>query len=235
MNIYPQTADLRLEYKRFLKERKDLRGDEEKWLLLLDSKQIQDRICEIATYLDKKFEGTDIVVVGILKGAAWFMVDITRQLTIPYSTYFLKASSYENEQTQSSEVKIESKIEKSKFEGRTVILLDELFDNGKTLHSVKKSLEDLGIIDIYTCTFFVKDRPIESPCLFPLPNLYGYLIPNIWVNGYGLDDKQEKRGWPILCACPKSDIAPKTIDDEIFDSEEKYQAVIDRVHASRPF
>jgi hypothetical protein len=107
-----------------------------------------------------------------------------------------------------------------KFEGKKVILLDELFDNGTTLHQVKqKLLQELNKSeeDIFTCTLFRKAKPTS----WPAPDLWGIDIPDVWVVGYGLDDAQEKRGWPHLYACPKLPEIPKTDADRIFDSPEE--------------
>lgn len=75
--------------------------------------------------------------------------------------------------------------------------------------------------DIFTCTLFRKDKPSE----YPQPDLFGLSIPDVWVVGYGLDDAQEKRGWPRLYACPKLENIPRTDGDKLFDSEDDLKNV----------
>lgn len=193
------------------------------WKLLLTEEEINKINDYVAKTINEKFIGQNIVVASILKGAVYFTVDLTRRLTIPYSLYFIEASSYKNKQTQSEELELLSKIIPSKFEGKKVILIDELFDNGLTLHQVKNKLlsevPSLVSDDIYTCVLFKKDKEVKHP----LPDLSGFPnLPNVWVVGYGLDDKQEKRGWKHLFAVPKSEGVVKHEHDKLFESSEYY-------------
>lgn len=215
----------------FLANRKDLRDVDvaSKWKLLLTKDQINKAVSHCAKEIERVFEGEEFVVVCILKGCVYFFVDLTRNLTIPYSTYFIEASSYHDSQTQSETVELLSVLVPKKFEGKKVILLDELFDSGTTLQLVKEKLmEDLGksADDIYTCTLFIKQT--ETPASRPLPDLYGIALPDVWVVGYGLDDAQEKRGWEYLYGVPKAiESIPKTKDDAMFDSEEVYKSCLE--------
>ena len=209
----------------FLEEHKNEDRDSttQNWKLLITEKEINIINDYVADVINKKFVGKNIVIASILKGAVYFTVDLTRRLTIPYSLYFLEASSYKNKQTQCEELELLSKIVPSKFEGKTVILIDELFDNGLTLHQVKNKLlsevTSLKESDIFTCVLFKKDKETK----YPSPDLIGFdILPNVWVVGYGLDDKQEKRGWKHLFAVPKSDGIPKNSDDNLFDDPDYY-------------
>ena len=209
----------------FLYEHKheDRDSSTKNWKLLITEKEINDINDYVASVINKKFIGKNIVIASILKGAVYFTVDLTRRLTIPYSLYFLESSSYKNKQTQCEELELLSKIVPSKFEGKTVILIDELFDNGLTLHQVKnKLLEEVPTLkatDIFTCVLFKKNKEIK----YPSPDLIGFdMLPNVWVVGYGLDDKQEKCGWKHLFAVPKSDGILKHPHDDLFDDPDYY-------------
>jgi hypothetical protein len=110
----------------------------------------------------------------------------------------------------------------------TVVLLDELYDNGKTLQSVKEALyksEELALEekDIFTCTLFKKEKDTQAS--YRLPDLYGMDVPDVWLVGYGLDDCQEKRGWNCLFAIPKIDGIPKGPLDEMFEDTDAGRAV----------
>eukprot|EP01104_Vermistella_antarctica_P012681 TRINITY_DN3715_c0_g1_i1.p1 TRINITY_DN3715_c0_g1~~TRINITY_DN3715_c0_g1_i1.p1 ORF type:complete len:274 (+),score=79.68 TRINITY_DN3715_c0_g1_i1:120-824(+) len=210
--------------KEFFAGRKDMTEDVAKnWKLLLSYDEIQRSVEYCAKEINRRFEGQDIVVACILKGCVYFFVDLTRHLTIPYSTYFIEASSYLNEQTQSEEVELLSKLVPSKFKGKKVVLLDELYDNGKTLFQVKQKLLESGLglkeEDVFTCTLLKKMK--ENP-QYPLPDLVGVdTIPEVWLVGYGLDDRQEKRGWKHVFAIPKVDGIPTVEADKIFDDNEE--------------
>jgi len=208
----------------FLSGRKDLRGEEAKtWKLLLSYDEIKTGVLKLANKIDTQFAGKDIVLVCILKGCVYFFVDLTRAITIPYSTYFIEASSYCNSQTQQDKVELLSVIVPSKFKNKTVILVDELFDNGRTLNCLRAALIDpenkldLTADRIFTVTLFSKIKLTR----YRPPDLVAIALPDIWVVGYGLDDKQEKRGWPHLYGVPKEDGVEKVTADKIFENNEE--------------
>ena len=201
----------------FLENRKDLRNVnvKDEWRLILKEEQIQQHVNECANKINELFEGKEIILVCILKGAVWFFSDLTKKLVIPYSTYFIEASSYKNSQIQAETIEILSVLNPKKFEGKHVILIDELYDNGTTLEHIKKAISEKTSTkydDIFTCTLFKKNKPISHPDACKL-DLYGCFVPNVWLVGYGLDDQQEKRGWTQLWAAPKSEGIEKTEDD----------------------
>lgn len=207
----------------FLSKRQDLRNDTiaSDWRMVLTETEIRKCVTKCANRINREFAGKDIILTCILKGAAYFFVDLSRELTIPHSTYFIEASSYLNSQTQSEEVKILSQIVPSKFKDRHVILVDELFDSGQTLTKICEAVHQAAEVPmnmITTCTLFKKIRPDVKTN----PDIFGIAVPNVWYVGYGLDHNQEKRGWTYLFACPKCHGIEKGPDDEIFNSKEKY-------------
>lgn len=208
----------------FLANRQDLRNVDvqNEWKLLLTKKEIKKCIRKCARVIQTKFTGKDFVLTYILKGAAYFFVDLSREITIPHSIYSIEASSYHNSQTQDEQVKVFSdRIVPSKFTGKKVVLIDELYDSGKTIEQVKQTIHEkagVPLEDIFTCTLFNKNKTKK-------PDLYGIDVPNVWLVGYGLDDNQEKRNWTYLYACPKCSNLPKTPEDKIFDDEEFYKMV----------
>jgi len=211
------------DYLNFLAGRQDLRGVDvvKDWRLIMTPKEIEYQVKRCAKIIDEKFAGKNVIVVNVLKGATYFFVDLTRELTIPYSSYHIEASSYHDKQTQTEQVKLSSEINPDKFKGKDVILLDELYDNGNTLENVRQlicTIAGVPLDRIFTCTAFRKNKHTTQP----QPDLYGITVPDVWLVGYGLDDKQEKRGWPYLVACPKEDGVPKTNDDAIFTNDVAY-------------
>jgi len=222
--------ELKKTHEEFFLDRKDLRGSahiKESWRLLLTFNEIQQFVQKVADELNTKLEGKEIIACCLLKGCVYFFVDLTRKLKIPYSTYFIEVSSYHS-QKQGDYVQIASQIVPSKFAGKKVLLIDELYDNGATMDHVKQLLlnnKELNLAneDIYTCTLFRKKKKVNA---FPPPDFVGCDgMPDIWVVGYGLDDMQEKRGWQHLYACPKIEGIPKESDDKIFEDNEEAQHV----------
>lgn len=198
------------------------------WKLLVTMDEIGKANQRLADQINTQFKGKNLIIVCVLKGAVYFFVDLTRMLTVDHSQYFIEASSYKNAQTQSEEVELLSKIIPSKFENKTVLLLDELFDNGATMFHVKQKIIQTTTVkeeDIYTCTLFKKDKETN----YPPPDLFGLSICNVWVVGYGLDDKQTKRQWVNLYAVPKPPTMTKEEDDQLFEDEVYYKQVRDKI------
>lgn len=179
--------------------------------------EIEDCISKCAERLNFLFENKKVVLVCILKGAVFFYVDLVRKLTMPYSCYFIGASSYSNGQNAGT-VKISTLIEPSKFVGREIIIIDELYDNGHTLQAVKEALyKQVSVPSIFTCTLFWKDSKGSGP------DLWGAIVPDVWLVGYGLDNNQEDRGLTDLWACPKEKGIPESKDDQIFTDINAYK------------
>jgi hypoxanthine phosphoribosyltransferase len=188
------------------------------WKMLLSQETIDAMVAKLARYISTAAIATKpLVIVAILKGAFIFCADLCKKLTIPYKVYFLEASSYRG-QTQ-GEVKFASEIVPEKLKGHHILLLDELFDNGHTMATMRRTLlqhEELELDekDITTCVLFQKNSGTQ----LPLPDIVGFSnMPNVWYVGYGLDDNGEKRGWPHLFAVPKAADVPRTADDDLFE------------------
>lgn len=206
----------------FLKDRLDLRGVDvlKEWRLLLTNEQIMQAVQKCAEHLNQKFQHQEIVIVPILKGAICFVSDLMKHLIVPTTLYTIQASSYHDAQSQQPELEVIGMINPTKFQGRQVVLVDTLFDNGFTLASVREHLMANGVDgkDIFTCTLFKKEKVTE----YPPPDHFALIVPDVWLVGYGLDDRQEKRGWPMLYACPKGLGVPRSEGDRIFESEQAY-------------
>ena len=114
-----------------------------------------------------------------------------------------------------------------------MVLIDELYDSGTTLNAVIEDLSDrIDTGHITIVTLFKKER---SQNQHQQPDFYGVLVPDVWLVGYGLDDRQEKRGWPVVYACPKATELEKTVDDALFDNDAVYlEHVIAIMAQTRP-
>jgi len=108
--------------------------------LILTKEEIDLGVLRVAKEIEQRFTGERIVICGILKGAFVFLTDLCRALKRPYSCYFVEASSYGGGQQQSDSVELLSRIVPSKFEGRKIVLVDELLDNGHTMHAMLQHL-----------------------------------------------------------------------------------------------
>uniref|UniRef100_A0A7S1A704 Phosphoribosyltransferase domain-containing protein n=1 Tax=Noctiluca scintillans TaxID=2966 RepID=A0A7S1A704_NOCSC len=192
--------------------------------LILTREEIETGVRIAAHRIETWSKGERIVIVAILKGAFMFLSDLCRALTRPYSVFFAQASSYGNERSQSKTLAISSDVESRKFcdastkKPHKIVIIDELLDNGKTMHDVKTHFlsclsETHTERDILTACLFEKERARDLPSsdITPIKKL-----PDLWLVGYGLDDRGTKRGWVDLFAMPKVKIA-ETIDKDDVD------------------
>ena len=191
----------------------------EGYVKIVDRQVIRVSREKLADTITDKFFGKDVVLVCILKGAAYFTIDLSRvleQRNLLHSIYFIEASSYNN-QTQQEDVDLLSTIVSEKLVGKHVVLLDELYDNGKTMNSIKQHIINLGT-SITTCVMFQKNGKLQQ---YELPDLVGMMVPNVWIVGYGLDDNGLYRGLSDLYAKPKDRTTAYTSDDwRIFINKE---------------
>merc|ERR1719498_2177235 len=196
--------------------------DHRHYRLILTKEEIDAGVRICAHRLETWCKGERIILVGILKGAYMFMSDLCRALTRPYSVFFVEASSYKDGRTQ-GECQVASHINASKFvdpptkKPHKVILVDELLDNGKTmqdmkLHFLEKLKDTHTEDDIPTVCLMSKKRERTSPeaDITGIPGL-----PDLWLVGYGLDDRGTKRGWTELFAVPKVKLVDSIEEDEV--------------------
>eukprot|EP00929_Paragymnodinium_shiwhaense_P083659 TRINITY_DN4465_c0_g1_i1.p1 TRINITY_DN4465_c0_g1~~TRINITY_DN4465_c0_g1_i1.p1 ORF type:complete len:482 (-),score=141.18 TRINITY_DN4465_c0_g1_i1:504-1949(-) len=196
--------------------------DVRRYKLILAREEIEACVKMVAHRVETWAKGERIILVGILKGAFMFMSDLCRALVRPYSVYFVEASSYKDGKTQGN-MEISATLSASKFMDATskkphkIVLIDELLDNGKTMQDMKmyflKMLDKTHTEkDIVTCCLFSKKRERQWPeaDITGIPNL-----PDLWLVGYGLDDRGTKRGWTDLFAMPKVKIVDAIEKEEI--------------------
>jgi hypoxanthine phosphoribosyltransferase len=182
------------------------------WIEVLTQKQIKTAVKKLAFILDEKYKNQDIVLVCILKGAVYFFTDLSREMKTEHSEYHLECSSYKSGQKQ-GELEILSVIQKDKFKGKKVILVDELFDNGKTMFEVKREISKRAEIDmnsIFTVALMKKNKAVDYDI-----DLFGVVVPNSWLVGYGLDHDQKMRNLKSVWAVPKKSDDMLTADDLI--------------------
>lgn len=196
--------------------------EKHRYRLILTHEEIEVGVRLVAHRIEKWAKGERVVLVGILKGAFMFVSDLCRALVRPYSVFFVEASSYKDARVQSG-LQISADLAGTKFLDATtrkphkIVLIDELLDNGKTMQEMKQYF--LGQLsethtdnDILTVCLFSKQRPRE----YPDADITGISnLPDIWLVGYGLDDRGTKRGWTELFAIPKVKIVETNDKEEV--------------------
>lgn len=163
---------------------------------LISEKDIAEKVAAMGSLISKDFKDKDFMVVSVLKGSFIFTADLVRNIDLPLEIAFISASSYEGETTTSSgNLKIRCDIDIS-VENKTVLLVEDIIDTGLTISRLKEYLYKKGAECVKICTIFDKPdrRKIEVDV-----DYCGFIIPNEFVVGYGLDYNNKYRNLKNLC------------------------------------
>ncbi|MHB0867639.1 MAG: hypoxanthine phosphoribosyltransferase [Thermoleophilia bacterium] len=170
--------------------------------ILLEEEQISARVSELAAEITADYEGRDPLLICVLKGAVFFMADITRQITIPCEIDFMAVSSYGSATDSSGVVRILKDLEAT-IEGRHVIIVEDIVDSGLTLSYLRKNLHARNPASVEVCTLLTKPsrRKVEIDCRYT-----GFEIPDKFVVGYGLDYDERYRNLRFIAALPEESL-----------------------------
>lgn len=164
--------------------------------VVIDEKTIAGRVSELAAAVSRDYEGKDLVLVGVLKGAVIFLADLLRRLTIPAAVDFIHASSY-GMGTSSSRTVIIKKDLDTDVNGRHVLLVDGIIDTGETLGQIQELISRKGPASVAAVVLLDKRsrRTVDIPLAY-----VGFEIPDRFVVGYGMDRAEQDRGLPYISA-----------------------------------
>lgn len=163
--------------------------------ILLTEEQIQEKVKELAAILSKEYAGKDPIFVGVLKGVVVFFADLVRNVDIPCEIDFMSISSYSGTtSTGRTEIRKDLSVD---IKGRHVIILEDIFDTGTSLTFTCNHLLNKQPASLKVCTFL--DKPERrKPGVTLKPDYTGYVIPNKFVVGYGLDYNEHYRNLPYI-------------------------------------
>jgi len=162
--------------------------------VLIDEESLQRRIVELGEEISADYGGRDLLLVGVLKGAVFFLADLMRSLTIPCEIDFMAISSYGASTDSSGVVRILKDLDIN-IEGRDVLVVEDIIDSGLTLSYLIRNLEARGPASLEICALLTKPerREIDVPVRYT-----GFEIPNRFVIGYGLDFAERYRNLPYV-------------------------------------
>lgn len=163
--------------------------------VLIPETAIRKRVREIADQISDDFQGTQPVLVGILKGSIVFMADLMRAIRIPIQMDFMRAASYGSETASSGKVRVTKDIELP-IEGRPVILIEDIVDSGLTLAYIKDLLKGRGAASLKICALIDKRERREREVTL---DYCGFQVEEGFLVGYGLDCNEEYRNLPDIC------------------------------------
>ncbi|MFM2237753.1 MAG: hypothetical protein RL389_100 [Actinomycetota bacterium] len=157
--------------------------------VLVTGEQIDSRVAEMAAELDSKYDGKDVLLVGVLKGAVMFMADLSRAMQIPVTMDWMAVSSYGSGTQSSGVVRILKDLDADVL-GRHVLIVEDIIDSGLTLSWLVSNLKARGAASVEIAALLRKPdaAKVEVDVL-----LVGFDIPNEFVVGYGLDYAERYR------------------------------------------
>jgi hypoxanthine phosphoribosyltransferase len=162
--------------------------------ILIDEEALQSRIAELGAEVTADYRGRDLLLVGVLKGAVFFMADLMRTIELPCEVDFMAISSYGAGVDSSGVVRILKDLDVS-IEGRNVLVVEDIIDSGLTLSYLLRNLEAREPASLEVCALMTKParREIDIHCRY-----IGFEIPNRFVIGYGLDFAERYRNLPYV-------------------------------------
>jgi hypoxanthine phosphoribosyltransferase len=163
--------------------------------VLIPEAAIRKRVKEIAEQISNDYQGTEPILVGILKGSIIFMADLMRAIRIPVQMDFMRAASYGSETQSSGTVRVTKDIELP-IQGKPVILIEDIVDSGLTLAYVKELLEGRGAASLKICALIDKSERRERDVSV---DYCGFQVQEGFLVGYGLDCNEEYRNLPEIC------------------------------------
>ncbi|HET7760600.1 MAG TPA: hypoxanthine phosphoribosyltransferase [Gaiellaceae bacterium] len=162
--------------------------------ILIDEETLASRVAELGAEVSADYHGRDLLLIGVLKGAVFFMADLMRHLTVPCEVDFMAISSYGDATDSSGIVRILKDLDIN-IEGRDVLVVEDIIDSGLTLSYLIRNLESREPASLEVCALLTKPsrREIDVPVRY-----VGFEIPNKFVVGYGLDFAERYRNLPYV-------------------------------------
>ncbi len=163
--------------------------------VLITEEQLQQRIREMGEELTRDYEGKDPIIVGVLKGVVLFYADMIKQIKVPCEMAFMTLKSYEGTES-SGNLQIIQDVT-SDIKGRHVLILEDIFDTGKSLDFTYRHLMEREPASLKICTLL--DKPCRrNPEITLKADYTGFTVENLFVVGYGLDYDEYFRNLPFV-------------------------------------
>ena len=164
--------------------------------ILVQPDDLQRRIKELGAEITRDYAGKEPLLIGVLKGAVFFLSDLMRQIDVPCTLDFMAVASYGDATESSGVVRILKDLDDS-IEGRDVLIVEDIVDSGLTLQYLMKNLRSRRPASLEVCALLTKPARREAEVS---AKYIGFEIPNRFVIGYGLDHAERYRNLPYVAA-----------------------------------
>jgi hypoxanthine phosphoribosyltransferase len=164
--------------------------------ILVQPDQLQRRVRELGQQISDDYDGRNPLLIGVLKGAVFFLADLMREITCPCEVDFMAISSYGSSTASSGVVRILKDLDAA-IEGRHVLIVEDIVDSGLTLQYLMRNLGARGPASLEVCALLTKPerRKVDLPTRY-----LGFEIPDKFAIGYGLDFAEHYRNLPYVAA-----------------------------------
>ena len=163
--------------------------------VVVTQEELQEAIKRLGAVLTEEYRDKDVLVIGILRGAAMFMADIIREMDCYLEMDFMDVSSYHGGSQSSGEVKIIKDLD-SAVEGRHLLIVEDIIDTGRTLKYIVELLKHRKAASVKVCSLI--DKPDARVIKDITADYVGIEVPNEFLVGYGLDYQQKYRNLPYI-------------------------------------
>jgi hypoxanthine phosphoribosyltransferase len=162
--------------------------------ILVKAEALQRRVRELGAEISRDYEGRDLLLICVLKGAVFFLSDLMRQIDVPCELDFMAVASYGSATDSSGVVRILKDLD-APIEGRHVLIVEDIVDSGLTLQYLLRSLRARNPASVEVCALLTKPdrRKVELS-----PRYVGFEIANRFAIGYGLDHAERYRNLPYV-------------------------------------
>lgn len=169
--------------------------------VIISEEEIQARVAQLGSEISRDYEGKELFVICILKGAFIFMADLIRHIQVPLEVDFMSLSSYGNSTQTSGAVRMIRDLDQE-VSGKDVLVVEDIIDTGLTLSYLKENLKARKPKSLKFCTFL--DKPSRRKVEFT-PDYSGVEIEDYFVVGYGLDYQEKGRELPYIGVVDSTD------------------------------
>jgi hypoxanthine phosphoribosyltransferase len=164
--------------------------------ILVQPDELRQKVADLGKAISKDYADRDLLLVGVLKGAVFFLSDLMREITVPCEVDFMAVASYGSATDSSGVVRILKDLDAS-IEGRHVLIVEDIVDSGLTLQYLLRNLHARGPASVEVCALLTKPdrRKIDLDARY-----VGFEIPDKFAIGYGLDHAERYRNLPFVAA-----------------------------------
>ena len=164
--------------------------------ILVQPDDLQRRVSELGEEITRDYEGKDLLMICVLKGAVFFLSDLMRRVDLACEVDFMAVASYGDATESSGVVRILKDLD-APIEGRDVLIVEDIVDSGLTLEYLLRNLEQRGPASLEVCALLTKPARRKTQIQ---AKYVGFEIPNRFVIGYGLDHAERHRNLPYVAA-----------------------------------